>query len=70
MMMQVDHDLRKDWDENARDLVVLDSDYRSNCKLIHWIMKYPVSTSCTVLEGGEGGEVFIYILFLLFSLHF
>ena len=41
---QVDHELRKTWDEYAGDMITVDTDSLTDTKLIHWIMKYPVST--------------------------
>jgi len=43
VLLQVDHERRKNWDDYAGDLVVLDRDKLTNSRLLHWIMKYPVS---------------------------
>ncbi len=66
---QVDHDSRKSWDAYAGDMAVIDSDSKTNCKLIHWIMKYPVSPekpgnwdpciSKVLLHNGKAAHPFV-----------
>ena len=51
---QVDHDIRKSWDAYAGDMAVVDTDTDTDSKLIHWIMKYPVS-DCEMREGIRKG---------------
>ena len=41
---QVDNELRKSWDSFALKLETVDSDPRTRSDVIHWVMKYPVST--------------------------
>lgn len=42
---QVDNKFRRSWDEYADTLVTVENDETSNCRLIHWIMKYPFPMS-------------------------
>ncbi len=47
LTFQVDQNLRRTWDTYAGQMATVDSDELSNCKLIHWIMKYPVGRANT-----------------------
>ncbi len=41
---QVDEELRMSWDHSVAKLKTVDYDQNSDCGLVHWVMKYPVSS--------------------------
>lgn len=43
MILQIDENLRKSWDHYVAKLRTVDYDKISDCGLVHWVMKYPVS---------------------------
>ena len=42
-LFQMDEETRMSWDLNLKKLKTVDSDPVSECEVVHWVMKFPVS---------------------------